>query len=142
MFSKIFATYYLFIYQALLDNFILIPYVVRQGRCVLMPRYLRPLAPPPTILNKQEPGQQQAEAVAWSVLQNQFSALDGNQRFDFRFVSLIPHTATNAYFPGLGDVWPTSEQFLRMMVGTKSYVVPTKALHPGGHRGRARSLTY
>ena len=42
----------------------------RQGRCVLMPRYLRPLAPPPTILNKQEPGQQQAEAVAWSVLKN------------------------------------------------------------------------
>ena len=78
MFSKIFATYYLFIYQALLDNFILIPYVVRQGRCVLMPRYLRPLAPPPTIINKQEPGQQQAEAVAWSVLQNQFSLLDGN----------------------------------------------------------------
>ena len=111
-----------------------------------MPRYLRPLAPPPTILNKQEPGQQQAEAVAWSVLQNQFSALDGNQRFDFRFVSLIPHTATNAYFPGLGDVWPTSEQFLRMMVGTKSYsssyVVLTKARHPGGHRGRARRLTY
>ena len=43
---------------------------VRQGRCVLMPRYLGPLAPPPTILNKQEPGQQQAEAVAWSVFKN------------------------------------------------------------------------
>ena len=51
-------------WQILADD--LIPCIFGQGRCVLMPRYLRPLAPPPTILNKQEPGQQQAEAVAWS----------------------------------------------------------------------------
>ena len=35
-----------------------------------MPRYLRPLAPPPTILAQQEPGRQQAEAVAWFVFIN------------------------------------------------------------------------
>ena len=100
----------------ILANF-LSPSFFWQGRCVLMPRYLRPLAPPPTILNKQEPGQQQAEAVAWSVLKTHSTVLDGlNQRCFLRFVSLVPHTATNAYFPGLGDVWPTSEQFLRMMV--------------------------
>ena len=78
-----------------------------------MPRYLRPLAPPPTILAQQEPGRQQAEAVAWFVF-IKLSRKKGT--FSNRFVSLIPHTANNAYFPGLGDVWPTSEQFLRMMV--------------------------
>ena len=36
------------------------------------------------------------------------------------FVSLLPYCATNAYFPGLGDVWPTSGQFLRMMLGTEA----------------------
>ena len=70
-----------------------------QGQSVLMPRYLRPLPPPPGVLGRGEgePG----EAIAW-------------------FVSLLPHTPTNAYFPGLGDVWPTSEEFLRVMVGTQA----------------------
>ena len=72
-----------------------------QGRSVLLSRYLRPLAPPSSVLAREEPGQQQAEAVAW-------------------FVSLLPYTASNAFFPGLRDVWPTSDQFLKMMLGTEA----------------------
>ena len=36
------------------------------------------------------------------------------------FVSLIPRVPANAYFPGLTDIWPTSEQVLSMMAGSEA----------------------
>ena len=35
------------------------------------------------------------------------------------FVSLIPYLPSNAMFPGLQDIWPTSDQFLKMMNGSE-----------------------
>lgn len=69
------------------------------GRSVLMTRYLRGIAPPSEVGSSNE-DVSAAEAVAW-------------------FVSTIPYLPSNALFPGLGDIWPTSEHFLQMMVGSE-----------------------
>ena len=70
-----------------------------EGKAVLMTRYFRGLSPPSELLSRGEEGSQD-EVVAW-------------------FVSLIPYVPSNAYFPGLGDIWPNCEEFLQMMVGTE-----------------------
>ena len=69
------------------------------GRSVLLTRYLRPI-PPPAEVRESSTEVPSHESVAW-------------------FVSLIPYLPSNALFPGLGDIWPTSEQFLQMMVGSE-----------------------
>ena len=71
-----------------------------EGRAVLMTRYLRPFPPPRELLSSSEEVST-AQLVAW-------------------FVSLIPYIPANAYFPGLGDIWPDSEKFLQMLAGTES----------------------
>ena len=71
-----------------------------EGKAVLMTRYLRGIMPPHELFSKIEDGSR-AQVVAW-------------------FVSLIPYIPSNAYFPGLGDIWPDSAKFLQMMSGTET----------------------
>ena len=70
-----------------------------EGKAVLMTRFFRGMNPPQELFSKVETSSR-AQMVAW-------------------FVSLIPYTPSNAYFPGLGDIWPDSDKFLQMMTGTE-----------------------
>ena len=71
-----------------------------EGKAVLMTRYIRGIMPPQELFSKIE-DTSRAQAVAW-------------------FVSLIPYIPSNAYFPGLGDIWPDSGKFMQMMSGTET----------------------
>ncbi|XP_040568935.2 coiled-coil and C2 domain-containing protein 2A [Lepeophtheirus salmonis] len=75
------------------------------GKSILMTRYIKTLDPPTEIFsveggstdnNSPEP----ADQVAW-------------------FVSLIPYVPSNALFPGLKNIWPTSNQVMNMMIGSE-----------------------
>ena len=63
------------------------------GRSVLMTRYIRGLSAPNDVKHSSE-DISVPESIAW-------------------FVSLVPYLPSNALFPGLGDIWPTSEHFLQ-----------------------------
>ena len=67
------------------------------GKSVLLTRYFRPLKPPQELLTS-EP---KALNIAW-------------------YISLIPYVPSNGLFPGLQDIWPTSDQFLQVMVGSET----------------------
>ena len=71
-----------------------------EGRAVLMTRYIRAITPPRELLARSE-DVSTAQVVAW-------------------FVSLVPYVPSNAFFPGLGDIWPDSDKFLQMMAGTEA----------------------
>ncbi|CAB4064698.1 CC2D2A [Lepeophtheirus salmonis] len=75
------------------------------GKSILMTRYIKTLDLPTEIFsveggstdnNSPEP----ADQVAW-------------------FVSLIPYVPSNALFPGLKNIWPTSNQVMNMMIGSE-----------------------
>ena len=72
-----------------------------EGKAVLMTRYFRGIAPPHELFSRIDDSNNRAHVVAW-------------------FVSLIPYTPSNAYFPGLGDIWPDSDKFLQMMTGSEA----------------------
>lgn len=67
------------------------------GKSVLMTRYFKSIKPPTELIENVE---HKALSVAW-------------------FVSLIPYLPNNALFPGLQDIWPTSDQVVHMMVGSE-----------------------
>ena len=69
------------------------------GKSVLMTRFFRAIKPPQDLI---ETGDTKASsiALAW-------------------FVSLIPYLPSNSLFPGLQSIWPTSDQFVHMMVGSE-----------------------
>ncbi|XP_050733212.1 coiled-coil and C2 domain-containing protein 2A-like [Eriocheir sinensis] len=66
------------------------------GRLVCLTRYLRPLQPPQELVCEDPAAT--VRRVAW-------------------FVSLIPSLADLTLFPGAGDIWANSEQFLTMLTG-------------------------
>ena len=67
------------------------------GKSVLLTRYFRSMKPPQELLNSES----KSQVIAW-------------------YVSLIPYVPSNGLFPGLQDIWPTSDQFLQMMVGSET----------------------
>ncbi|TRY71952.1 hypothetical protein TCAL_17145 [Tigriopus californicus] len=67
------------------------------GKSVLVTRYFRAIRPPHDVLENND---QNPEKVAW-------------------FVALIPYLPRNALFPGIQAIWPTCEQFIKMMVGSE-----------------------
>ena len=71
-----------------------------EGKAVLMTRYFRGIMPPQELFTKVD-DICKTQVVAW-------------------YVSLIPYTPSNAYFPGLGDIWPDSDKFMQMMLGTEA----------------------
>ncbi|CAF0723059.1 unnamed protein product [Adineta ricciae] len=77
------------------------------GRAVFIPRFLRPLPLPPL------PGATADDATTTT---STASGTDTQQRLA-RFVSLIPFLADTITFPGICDIWETSDQFLRTMAG-------------------------
>ncbi|XP_063875385.1 coiled-coil and C2 domain-containing protein 2A-like isoform X2 [Scylla paramamosain] len=66
------------------------------GRLVCLTRYLRPLPPPQELMCQDSAAT--VRRVAW-------------------FVSLIPSLADLTLFPGAGDIWANSEQFLTLLTG-------------------------
>lgn len=68
------------------------------GKSVLMTRFFRAIRPPQDLL--EQATESKASTIAW-------------------FVSLIPYLPNNALFPGLQDIWPTSDQVVHMMVGSE-----------------------
>ncbi|CAF1037854.1 unnamed protein product [Rotaria sordida] len=77
------------------------------GRAVFIPRFLHPLPLPPFGLTAADTT---TAAAAGGGGDNQMQQLA-------RFVSLIPFLADTVTFPGLCDIWETSDQFLRTMSG-------------------------
>ncbi|CAF3271321.1 unnamed protein product [Rotaria socialis] len=70
------------------------------GRAVFIPRFIHRLPLPPLVTTGSAEGDSQIQC----------------QRLA-RFVSLIPFLADAITFPGICDIWETSDQFLRTMAG-------------------------
>ncbi|XP_046545533.1 LOW QUALITY PROTEIN: coiled-coil and C2 domain-containing protein 2A-like [Haliotis rubra] len=68
------------------------------GKSVFITRYFKSLKPPDDITGKDLGPEKTAELTA-------------------RFVSLIPSVSDAVVFPGLCDIWSTSDQFLQMLAG-------------------------
>ncbi|XP_067678650.1 coiled-coil and C2 domain-containing protein 2A-like [Haliotis asinina] len=68
------------------------------GKSVFITRYFKSLKPPDDIIAKDLGPEKTAELTA-------------------RFVSLIPSVSDAVIFPGLCDIWSTSDQFLQMLAG-------------------------
>ncbi|XP_045038678.2 coiled-coil and C2 domain-containing protein 2A isoform X4 [Desmodus rotundus] len=69
------------------------------GKTVFITRYLKPLNPPPELLNA-HPSNPQATAELLA-----------------RYVSLIPFLPDSVSFAGICDLWSTSDQFLDLLAG-------------------------
>ena len=78
------------------------------GKSVLLTRYFRTLRPPQELMN--------SESIALKELLNS----ESKALIIAWYVSLIPYVPSNGLFPGLQDIWPTSDQFLQMMVGSET----------------------
>ena len=103
------------------------------GKSVLATRFLRPLRPPPELVGGEEPlaGTLLTRSSLVSntlplfhpvqniiALLTIFGLFAAAEKVSW-FVSLIPYLPSNAMFPGLQDIWPTSDQFLKMMNGSE-----------------------
>ncbi|CAF0923544.1 unnamed protein product [Adineta steineri] len=77
------------------------------GRAVFIPRFLHPLPLPPLNATTDEGT---TTGVGGTDNQIQYQRLA-------RFVSLIPFLSDTVTFPGICDIWETSDQFLRTMAG-------------------------
>ncbi|XP_042898083.1 coiled-coil and C2 domain-containing protein 2A [Parasteatoda tepidariorum] len=80
------------------DRLIKLMSVDLSGKWMFVTRFLRSIAPPEELLGYNKESMEAMEMLA-------------------RFVSLIPTVSDSVTFPGLCDIWSTSEQFLQMMTG-------------------------
>ncbi|KFM58390.1 Coiled-coil and C2 domain-containing protein 2A, partial [Stegodyphus mimosarum] len=80
------------------DRMIKLMSVDLSGKWIFITRFLRPLAPPKELVAGNKESIETMELLA-------------------RFVSLIPTVSDSIAFPGLCDIWSTSDQFLQMLTG-------------------------
>ncbi|XP_054706800.1 LOW QUALITY PROTEIN: coiled-coil and C2 domain-containing protein 2A-like [Uloborus diversus] len=80
------------------DRIIKLMSVDLSGKWIFITRFLRPLEPPEELLFGNKESVETMELLA-------------------RFVSLIPTVSDSIAFPGLCDIWSTSDQFLQMLCG-------------------------
>ncbi|GIY46724.1 coiled-coil and C2 domain-containing protein 2A [Caerostris darwini] len=80
------------------DRMIKLMSVDLSGKWIFVTRFLRSLAPPEELLVGNRESLETMELLA-------------------RFVSLIPTVSDSITFPGLCDIWSTSDQFLQMLTG-------------------------
>ncbi|KAG8187652.1 hypothetical protein JTE90_005504 [Oedothorax gibbosus] len=80
------------------DRMIKLMAVDLSGKWIFVTRYLRPLPPPEELTNGNQVSVEVMELLA-------------------RFVSLFPTVADSVAFPGLCDIWSTSDQFLQLLTG-------------------------
>ncbi|GFT89046.1 coiled-coil and C2 domain-containing protein 2A [Nephila pilipes] len=80
------------------DRMIKLMSVDLSGKWIFVTRFLRPLSPPEELLLGNRESLETMELLA-------------------RFVSLIPTVSDSITFPGLCDIWSTSDQFLQMLTG-------------------------
>ncbi|GIY77848.1 coiled-coil and C2 domain-containing protein 2A [Caerostris extrusa] len=102
------------------DRMIKLMSVDLSGKWIFVTRFLRSLAPPEELLVGNRESLETMELLA-------------------RFVSLIPTVSDSITFPGLCDIWSTSDQFLQMLTGDEeehAILLCSYFLHLG-KRGRA-----
>lgn len=86
-----------------------------RGRSVLVTRYLRQ-TPLPVELRTINPAEDDGGGNS-GVGGNVAGSLEQAAAW---FVSQVPYLPSNAMFPGLGDIWPTSDEVLQMMAGSEA----------------------